>query len=188
MEFPPARPDVVRAISQRWLLKFWRGHLGQHRVPCWQSVAADNLKPLSANLSLLDLAEAEEAEEKRFLIRFHGSAIAQIYGSSDCRGKFLDEVLPPADCASALKAYHRAVECGCPIYTIHDVSDRQGRIVHYERLMLPFARDGQTVDRVLASFELVCEDGGFDSTALLTSQAAPPVLKLAATIEPASLA
>lgn len=183
MEFPPARPDAVRAINQRWLLKFWHGHLGQHRVPCWQAVAADNLKPLSTNLSLLDLAEAG-----RFLIRFHGSSVAQIYGSDDCRGRFLDDILPPAACADALAPYHRAVDSGCPIYTIHDVADRQGRIVHYERLMLPFARDGQKVDRILASFELVCDDGAFDSTALLSSQAAPPVLKLAATIEPASLA
>ena len=38
MQFSVARPDVVRAINQRWLLKFWKRHQGPHRVPRWQAV------------------------------------------------------------------------------------------------------------------------------------------------------
>ena len=64
------------------------------------------------------------------------------------------------------------------------MTDRNGRLVHYERLLLPFAADGRTVDRILASFELVCEDGAFDGHELMTSQTAAPALRLSATIEP----
>jgi hypothetical protein len=180
MDFPPARPDAVRAINQRWLLQFWNKHLTGHRVPPWQKVEAQGLNALSTNLSLLDVAAGDG--QTRYLIRFHGSVVGQVYGSSDCRGKFLDEVLPSAAGAHALAPYHQAVASGCPVYVIQDVTDRQDRVVHYERLLLPFGRDGQSVDRILASFEFICDDGGFDPGALLASQKAAPVVKLAATI------
>jgi hypothetical protein len=185
MQFPPARPDVVRAISQRWLLKFWNDHLCGHRVPCWQSVKAENLNALSQTLSLLDVIGGTDG--LRFLIRFHGGTVAQIYGADDCRGKFLDEVIVPSARAAALLSYHRTVEGRSPVYTIHDLTDRQGRVVHYERLLLPFARDGHTVDRILVSFELVCPDGAFDAAALLQSQQGPFVPRLSATIKTQAL-
>jgi hypothetical protein len=81
-----------------------------------------------------------------------------------------------------------AVQSGCLVYTIHDVTDRDRRTVHYERLLLPFGRDGRLVDRILASFEFVCTEGAFNRTALMVSQTTPPKLKLSATIEPQALA
>jgi hypothetical protein len=54
--------------------------------------------------------------------------------------------------------------------------------------LLPFAADGQMVDRILASFEFVCLDGAFDVRDLMRTQSAPPTLKLAAKIEPQALA
>lgn len=186
MNFAVARPDVVRAINQRWLLKFWQRHLGPHRVPQWQAVEAENLTRVSASLSFLDVSGG--GGRARFIIRFHGATIGQIYGSSDCRGKYLDEIIPAAHHAHGLAPYHRTVADGHPVYTIHDLTDRNGRLVHYERLLLPFARDGETVDRILASFEFICPDGAFDGHALMQSQSAPPLLRLAATIEPATVA
>jgi hypothetical protein len=182
MNFAAARPDVVRAINQRWLLKFWLRHCGEHRVPQWQAVEAENLTRVSANLSFLDVSGV--GDQARFQIRFHGATIAQVYGSTDCRGKYIDEIIPPANHHSGLAPYHRAMSRGLPVYTIHDVRDRQGRLIHFERLLLPFAHDGENVDRILASFEFICDDGHFDSDGLMSSQTAPPALRLSATIEP----
>ena len=178
MQFVVARPDAVRAINQRWLLKFWTQNLNGARMPQWQSVAADSIATLSANLSFLDVTGDEPP---RFLIRFHGATIAKAYGSSDCRGKYLDEVIPVARHGEGLSPYWKVVESGAPVYTIHDVTDGDGRLIHYERLLLPFGREGETVDRILAAFEFICADGGFDSQALMTTQ--PPTLRLSATIE-----
>jgi hypothetical protein len=184
MEFAVARPDVVRAINQRWLLLFWQRHLGTGRIPQWQAVEAEDLTRMSANLSFLDVVYSDAGPH--FVIRFHGAAIGQLYGSSDCRGKSLDDVIPAARRAEGLMPYRQAVEDGCPIYTIHDLKDREGRLVHYERLLLPFAGDGRTVDRILASFELICPDGAFDNRSLMQTQA--PVLKLSAKIAAPALA
>lgn len=184
MQFTPGRPDVVRAINQRWLLKFWRRHLDNDHVPRWQAVNADDLASLSDHLSLLDVI----GDPPRFLIRFHGRMIGRVYGSSDCRGRRLDDVIPAARHGEALTPYRRAVQSGVPVYTIHDVNDRGGRLIHSERLLLPFARDGKTVDRILAAFEFVCPDGDFNAEALMSAVVTPPALRLAAAIEVQAMA
>ena len=180
-QFAAARPDVVRAINQRWLLKFWKRQLGLHRIPLWQAVEAENLTRLSASLSFLDVSGGNG--DARFMIRFHGATIAQVYGSPDCRGKYLDEIIPSGNHPTALAPYHQASNSGRPVYTIHDVTDRAGRLIHFERLLLPFSNDGEHVDRVLASFEFICMDGAFDSNELMKLQTGAPALRLSATIE-----
>jgi hypothetical protein len=184
MQFTPSRADVVRAINQRWLLKFWQRHLGDGRVPQWQVVETENLSNIVAQLSFLDVTRGTSG--LRFLIRFHGTTVGEVYGSADCRGKHLDEIIPNP--AQAQAPYLRVVQSGCPVYTIHEVTDGDQRTVHYERLLLPFGRDSRLVDRILASFEFVCSDGAFKRKALMVSQTAPPRLKLSAMIEPRALA
>lgn len=182
MQFTVARPDVIRAINQRWLLKFWQQHLGLHRVPRWQAIEAEDLSHVSGNLSFLDVIAGEDGP--RFQIRFHGEVIGRVYGSADCRGVFLHENKPEPAREQALAPYRRAVATGRPVYLIHDITDRQGRLVHCERLLLPFAHDGESVDRILASFEFICPDGAFDNHDLMGAQEAPPALRLSAQIEP----
>jgi len=180
MLFPDSRPDVVRAINQRWLLNFWNRHIGADRVPQWQAVEAENLTRISDNLSFLEVTSA--TDPVRFVIRFHGATLARVYGSGDVRGRFLDEVVKTANCPTGLKPYYRAVETGRPVYTIHDFKDREGRVVHSERLLLPFSRDGNSIDRLLAAFEFISPDGAFDNRELLMVQTGPPTLRLSATI------
>ncbi len=87
-----------------------------------------------------------------------------------------------------LAPYVQAVRTGAPVYTIQDVSDAAGRVIHFERLLLPFARDGETVDRILAALEFVCDDGDFDAQALLSAPGAARTLRLSATIEARAMA
>ena len=184
MQFTPSRADVVRAINQRWLLKFWQRNLGNGRVPQWHVVESENLSPMVDQLSFLDVVRSPNGP--RFVIRDHGTTISEVYGSPDCRGKFLDEIVPNA--AQTLAPYLRAVQTGCPVYTIQDITDRDGRTVHFERLVLPFGSDARLVDRIVASFEFISTDGNFNRQRLMLSQTAPPRLKLSATIEPQAAA
>jgi hypothetical protein len=170
----------VRAINQLWLLKFWKQHLDNDRVPRWQAVKPDDLTSLSEHLSLLDVSRDTPP---RFTIRFHGRLIAPVYGTADCRGHFLDEFMRPDRRDEALSPYRQAVHSRAPVYTISDITDAKGRVIHMERLLLPFGRDGETVDRILAAFEFVCVDGHFDSSALRSAVVAPPTVRLAAIIE-----
>ena len=185
MEFSASRPDVVRAINHRWLLKFWKRHLGELRAPRWQAIEAADLSAISSHLLFLDVIGGSDTA--RFQIRFQGATIMQVTGSTNYRGRFLDEVMPATRHAESLPPYRHAT-LGHPVYTIQDINDRNGRQVHFERLLLPFAADGQTVDRILASFELFCEDGAFESRNLMPADGKAPALRLAVTIDPATLA
>ena len=180
MEFKPARPDAIRAINQRWLLKFWKQHLDGSRVPRWQSIRPDDLSSLSDHLTLLDVTAGDQP---RFLIRFHGRLIAPVYGAADARGRHLDEFMLPERRNEALSPYRHTAQNGMPVYTIHDITDSRERVIHMERLLLPFARDGQTVDRILAAFEFVCVDGHFDMSAVKSAVVSPPALRLSVYIE-----
>ena len=185
MQFSTGRPDSVRAINQRWLLKFWKNHLGMNRIPRWQAVKTDELIRISSSLSFLDVNG--DGASARFQIRYYGDLIAKAYGLSDFRGKFLDEIVSEHRRAAALAPYQQALACGCPIYTIHDLTDRNGRLVHFERLLLPFSSDGGVIERILTSYEFVAPDGAYECDSLLVAQEGPSELKVSIIIEPQTL-
>lgn len=186
MQFSVGRPDLVRAINQRWLLKLWKRSRSEQKVPSWQAVEAEDLSRVAANLCFLHVETVTGAP--RFRILAHGPTIGRVYGSADCRGKYLDEVLPPTACPNALDPYYQAVKSGRPVYLVHDVIDCKDRIVHFERLLMPFSHDGKTVDRILASFEFICPDGAFESRELMMTLRTQPTLRLAASIAPVATA
>jgi hypothetical protein len=150
-------------------------------VPQWQKLDVERLSGFQENLSFLDVVR-DAGGAMRFLIRFHGQTIRRAYASPDGRGRYLDEIVSATTCSTGLAPYEKAARDGMPIYTILQVSDRQGRNVSAERLLLPFGRDGATADRILAAFEFICDEGAFDSDALLQSTDSPTV-RLAAQIE-----
>jgi hypothetical protein len=182
MQFSASRPDVVRAINQRWLLKRWKEQLGNNRIPQWKAVGTEELTRIASNLSILEVSGGDGTA--RFRVRFHGETIGRVYGSADCSGKYLDEIIPPERQKEGLAPYHQVLESSQPVYTVHDVTDRNGRLVHYERLLLPYAHSGASVDHILASLEFICPDGAYDSLELMTLPSAPPKLRLSATIGP----
>jgi hypothetical protein len=180
MEFMSSRPDVIRSINQRWLLSYWNRVRGSTRIPPWVELEADELPAMSASLAFFDVIE--NGGDARFLIRFRGQRINEAFGHPG-QGKFLDEVLPASYREAALKTYRQVLVTQLPVYTIADLRDRDDRIVHYERLLLPFGRDGASVDRILASLETVSPEGAFDNRDILNSARKPPAFALCTTIQ-----
>jgi hypothetical protein len=181
MQYSVGRPDMVRAINQRWLLKFWKRHASGGTLPAWQAVEAENLTRVEDNLSFLDVTG--DGEIKRFQIRRHGRNVAKVYGAPDCSGRFLDEVIPIARHQTGLMPYYRAYSTGVPVYTICEVKDKDGRLILFERLILPFGIGGPAVVRIVSAFEFVCEDGSFDTAALAKLHHGAPTLRLCAIID-----
>jgi hypothetical protein len=181
MNFTSSRPDVVRSSSQRSLLSYWDRLRGANAVPIWEGFNAEELAAVAESLSFQDVVGTDG--RARFLIRFHGKRIAEAYGSF-CQGRFLDEILPPRFRDAALATYQRVLTTKLPVYTIADTNDRDGRIVHYERLLLPFSHDGVAIDRILASLETVSPEGEFDNRDVLKSPLKAPAFALCTTIQP----
>ena len=112
MEFAASRPDVVRSVSQRWLLKYWTELRGFKPMPLWKDVPVEDLTPQLDTLMFLDVVA--NGAGPRFLIRFLGQRIAQSYGADFC-GRFLDEAIPPAWRDNAMRTYCRAVTSRLPV-------------------------------------------------------------------------
>jgi len=180
MQFQAARPDIIRAINQRWLFKHWSESRNGRTLPAWQDLEGREFASMSANLSFTDVVASDG--RPRFLIRYHGSRIGEAYGSN-CHGKYLDEILPATFREAALATYWQVVESKQPVYTAVDTPDSDGRVVHYERLLLPFGRDGINVDRILASLEMVSPDGAFQAHNLMTSDRMPSNFAVCASIQ-----
>jgi hypothetical protein len=146
--------------------------------------AAGELAGVSDNLLFADVVNGAGAS--RFMIRFSGARILEYFGVScvdQGQGRFLDEVLPAAYRDAALSSFHEAVAARQPVYTIADMRDRAGRIVHFERLLLPLGGDGNAVDRILASIEAVSPEGVFRADDLMMAPAAPPAFAFCGIID-----
>jgi hypothetical protein len=180
VEFVLAAPDIVRSPNQLWLLKSWMQVRHCGRLPSLDAPLGPELAGLSANLLSADVVR--DAGLTRFLVRSCGARIMDYVGLvCDGQGKFIDEALPPAYRDAALSTFLEVVAAREPVYTIADMRDGAGRIVHFERLLLPFGRDGTSVDRVLASIEAVSPEGAFESRDLMA--ASPPAFAFCAVID-----
>jgi hypothetical protein len=184
VEFVLSPPDIVRSIDQLALLKSWMQLRGSSRLPPVGGPTAADLAGISDNLLFTDVVNQDGTT--RFLVRFSGARIMEYFGASCSiagQGRFLDEVLPVAYRDAALSSFHTAVTAGEPVYTIADMRDRAGRIVHFERLLLPFGRDGIAVDRILASIEAVSPEGVFDDRDLMAARSVPPAFAFCSIID-----
>lgn len=165
MPFQKTSPDVVRSVRQRWLLSHWSRARGQDAVPMWKSLDADDLAKMAESLLFCDVTAEDGA---RFLVRFRGVRIVETLGATEA--KYLDEILPAVIREETITAYKEAVRTKQPVFTISDIRDSAGKPVILERLLLPFSREGSSVDRILASLEMVSIEGGFNSRGLLNGQ------------------
>jgi hypothetical protein len=173
-------PDIVRSANQLWLLKSWMRVRDCGLLPSLDAPLGPGLAGLSGNLLSADVVR--DAGLTRFLIRSCGARIMEYVGVvCNGQGKFIDEALPPAYRDAALSTFLEVVAARAPVYTVADMRDGAGRIVHFERLLLPFGRDGTSVDRVLASIEAVSPEGTFEDRDLIATS--PPAFAFCAVID-----
>src|SRR5258707_15777780 len=60
-----------------------------------------------------------------------------------------------------MPVYYSCIARRLPLYTIANIDDIYGRIVAYERLLMPFSQGGN-VTHVIASLKTISDDGGFE--------------------------
>ena len=98
------------------------------------------------------------------------------------RADILDEYLPASLVPVVMPVYHECLKRALPVYTVSNVDDIYGRIVAYERLLLPFS-EGAGVTHVLASLKTISEDGSFEIRNLMRGNDTLPTAKLRAVID-----
>jgi hypothetical protein len=81
-----------------------------------------------------------------------------------------------------MPVYLTCVKRALPVYTISLIDDIYGRVVAYERLLMPFST-GEAVTDLIASLKTISEDGGFEMRNLMRDHEALPRPKLRAVID-----
>jgi hypothetical protein len=181
VEFLTARPDIVGSNTQRNLLSYWHRMRGNALLPSWSAVeTAPEMLSMADNLAYADLVGTEH--DNRLLVRMQGARLVESHGGYMV-GKFLDDILKPPYKQQSLAACQQSIVTKLPVYTLLDLRDRHQRIVHYERLLLPFGENGGTVDGLMVSIEISSPEGLFERRDLMSRPAKPPGLALCCTIQ-----
>jgi hypothetical protein len=107
--------------------------------------------------------------------------MSSAYGNTG-KGRYLDEYLGVRLAPVVMPVYYQCIARCLPVYTVSNVDDIYGRIVAYERLLLPFA-EGGSVTHVIASLKTISEDGGFEIRNLMRGNDMLPASKLRAVID-----
>jgi hypothetical protein len=180
LEFQSANPTIVKSIKQRDLLNTWlRLYAREQTVPRIEEYQPSRLADELPDLVYYTVDSTQMPP--RLTILSDGTRMASAYGSTG-RGRYLDEFFGTRLAPIVMPVYFEAVQRGLPVYTISIIDDIYGRIVAYERLLLPFS-EGGGVTHMIASLKTISEDGGFEIRNLMRGNDTLPTAKLRAVID-----
>jgi hypothetical protein len=180
LEFASANPSVVKSIKQRDLLNTWlRLYAREQSMP---RVGEYEPSRLEEELPDLVFIKTENTQQPpRLIIERDGTRLSSAFGNSG-KGRYLDEYLGARLVPLVMPVYRECLKRALPVYTIANVDDSYGRIVAYERLLLPFSNGGG-VTHIIASLKTISEDGGFEIRNLMRGNQSLPTPKLRAVID-----
>jgi hypothetical protein len=179
LEFESAKPAAVKSIKQRDLLNTWlRLYARTQSMPRIEEYQPERLEN---ELPDLVFYTVDSAEPPRLTIQSDGTRMSTAYGHTG-KGKFLDEYVGPRLAPFVMPVYHQCIKRALPVYTIANIDDTYGRIVAYERLLLPFS-EGAGVTDIIASLKTISEDGGFEIKNLMRGNDSVPKPKLRVVID-----
>jgi hypothetical protein len=180
LEFQSANPTVVKSIKQRDLLNTWlRLYARDQKVPRKAEYEPSRIEDEIPDLVYYTVEASEQSP--RLLIDSDGTRMSTAYGHTG-KGRYLDEYLGPRLAPIVMPVYFECIARALPIYTIAHIDDIYGRIVAYERLLLPFSEDGN-VRHIIASLKTISEDGNFEIKNLMRGNDTLPTPKLRAVID-----
>jgi hypothetical protein len=180
VEFDSANPSIVKSIKQRDLLNTWlRLYAREQRTPHVEEYQPERLAEEVSDLVYYTVDTA--TLPPRLTIESSGTRMSSAYGNTG-RGRYLDEYLGSRLAPVVMPVYYECIKRALPIYTIANIDDSYGRIVAYERLLLPFSQGGH-VSHVIASLKTISEDGGFEIKNLMRGNDSLPAPKLRTVID-----
>jgi hypothetical protein len=180
LEFESANPTIVKSIKQRDLLNTWlRLYAPAQLLPRIEQYQPERLDDELADLVFYTVEAAYSPP--RLMIQSDGTRMSAAYGHTG-KGRYLDEYLGGELASVVMPVYHECLKRALPVYTISNIDDTYGRLVAYERLLLPFS-EGGGVTHVIASLKTISEDGGFEIRNLIRGNKSLPTTKCSAVID-----
>lgn len=138
--------ETVRAAPLRALLDYWISIHPGHALP-----GRRDFDPIAVPAALGNLVLTQvERDPYRFRVRLMGTAVVAAMGA-DFTGRYLDEALPGVQDTLIHKDRVAVAESGLPSYHFGRSSTPfRLDFAPIERIYLPLAADGTTVDQILA--------------------------------------
>jgi hypothetical protein len=181
MDFESANPTVVKSIKQRDLLNTWlRLYAREQKLPAMAEYQPARIEDELPDLVFFTIDGTQNPP--RIIIDSDGTRMASAYGHTG-KGRRLEEYLGQSLAPLVMPVYYECIRRGLPAFTIAHIDDVYGRIVAYERLLLPFSDHGGAVTNILGSLKTISEDGGFEIKNLMRGNETLPVPKLRTIID-----
>lgn len=161
MEFQSAGPSVVKSIKQRDLLNTWLRLFARERsIPRMSEYQPERIEDELPDLVFYTVDTS--TKPPRLTIQSDGTRMSSAYGNTG-KGRYLDEYLGARLAPIVMPVYYECIARRLPAFTIANMDDIYGRLVAYERLLLPFSdSDDGSVTHIIASLKTISEDGGFE--------------------------
>ena len=161
MDFESTNPTVVKSIKQRDLLNTWlRLYARQQRLPRRDDYKPERIADEAPDMVHYSVDAARQPP--RLIIESDGTRMSNAYGNTG-RGKSLEDYIGPRLVPQVMPIYYACIDRRLPVYTISTIEDMYGRVVAYERLLMPFSESGLgEVTHITASLKTISEDGSFE--------------------------
>jgi hypothetical protein len=150
-------PAEAKDPRFRAFFDYWASKAPPDRLPGRQHLDPLDMKPFLTYLRLLDVVH--EPDVYRFRYRVIGSHVVELHGPSD-PGSFIDQyALPEHYRKTFYPDMMTLLETRQPHFAIRSGSVRPDKFRGYQRLNLPLATDGVTVDMIIGMHLGIRDDG-----------------------------
>ncbi len=158
----------------------WHRWRGQNAFPGRRAVDPAAIGPILPEVFLVECTD-----DGRFRYRLAGETINRLF-CRNLRGRLVEEALPPELAADTVRRFTRIAEAGVALHLAGYAYVQCGLRYPSERLLLPLAEDGATVDGIIG-VSLFYDDAAGDDLRLRTPLWDDPVVT-AIELVPASAA
>jgi hypothetical protein len=141
-----AESPEIRAPELRNLFDYWQHKRGGRVATARADIVPSEIKPLLQRIMIADVV----GTPPRFRFRLAGTLVVDHFGE-EITGRFLDE-LDLAKCGQHIvEEYRKVVESCTPLCSRWRYTKSSGKLVSYERLLMPLSSDGKAVDMILGA-------------------------------------
>ena len=166
MRFKLAQLEAIKSASQRALAAYWDRLATGRRFPAFTDLKPD---PDIYDPKQLVVWDVEgEGRDLKFRALYQGDHVAEVFNSA-WAGKTMEQVVPMALRRLTLDAAQECAASGCLVYSVFSTIDSHEQRVNCERLLMPFGRDDEKVEQILASLQLTSIRGGVRRKKILGS-------------------
>ncbi len=157
---------TLRDDRHRRAFAYWRSKAPAERLPGRRDIDPLEMPDLLPRLTLIDVVWEGDGEGKRLRLRCRliGTEVVARFGR-DITGLYAEEAYPEEYLAKALETYGGIIESRRPYLSRHRIPIADRDHAEYDRLIMPLAADGDTVDMFLICFAFDVRGSDWSGTA-----------------------